>query len=75
MILQDNGDIVSESKSDYKGMPELEEASDGGRVEYAVGKLLVTSELLTLKSRRMTWSSKEKIFSIHGTTSIIRYVA
>ncbi|CAI9766517.1 unnamed protein product [Fraxinus pennsylvanica] len=42
MILRDNGVVVSESEIDYEGMPKLEEASDGGRVEYAVGELLVT---------------------------------
>lgn len=46
MILRDNGEVVSESESDYEDMPESEEVSDGNQVEYVVGELLVTRQAL-----------------------------
>lgn len=46
MILQDNGELVSESGDDYEGMPTLEEVSDGDKVEFAVGELMVTRQAL-----------------------------
>ncbi|XP_022883712.1 uncharacterized protein LOC111400538 [Olea europaea var. sylvestris] len=42
MILQDNGEVMSDSEDNYDDILELKEAGDGENVKYALGDLLVT---------------------------------
>lgn len=74
MILWDNGEVMSESEEDYVDISKLEKASDAESWNMPLESSWSRREHSMLKSRQMTWSGKEKTFSIHNATSMIRYL-
>lgn len=77
MILRDDGEVVSEGEGEYDDMPTLEEIDGEGKVEFAVGELLVTMRALNTQVKavsRMIPNNIEKTYSTPGVTFTIRYV-